>query len=80
MPQDVGPIVSEDFIIVKYEQPVMATGIKIYETYNPGAVVRIWGGNTNKSWHLLWEGPPEICEQSSRQFMPPIRVIRELIK
>lgn len=84
MPQDRDPIVSEDYIIVKFEQAVIATRIIIYETYNPGAVVRIWGGKGRGFWTLLWQGAPQSCTRESPckavPFAPKIRVVQDLIQ
>lgn len=47
----------------------------VFETYNPGALVRIWAlGPT--SWILLWEGEPEYAGDTPRIFSPPIREIK----
>lgn len=46
----------------------------MFETYNPGALVRIWAlGPT--MWYLLWEGEPEYVGDRPRIFNPPIRQV-----
>lgn len=80
MPQDVDPIISEDYVVLRFEFYVIPTGVTIYETYNPGAVVRLWGRNSGCEWRLLWEGAPEKCDASARTFRPPIRNIKDTIK
>ncbi|RZF32510.1 hypothetical protein LSTR_LSTR013766 [Laodelphax striatellus] len=44
MPQNLGKIVSQDYIDLRFEQAVFPVTISIYETFNPGSVVRIWAG------------------------------------
>ncbi|KRT78169.1 F-box domain-containing protein [Oryctes borbonicus] len=79
MTQDVEEIPCQDYITLRFEAAVIPTAVIIYETYNPGAVVRIWARHTGENWLILWEGKPEICEQTSRYFSPPIRQISNLI-
>uniref|UniRef100_A0A1Y1LT99 F-box domain-containing protein n=3 Tax=Photinus pyralis TaxID=7054 RepID=A0A1Y1LT99_PHOPY len=79
MPQDVDPIPSEDFVTVRFKHGVFPESVCIYETYNPGAVVRIWGHKMGNPWVLLWQGAPQLCLPSSRRFSPPIRQVKELI-
>jgi len=52
--------------------------IVIYETFNPGAVVRIWSFTIAKTWELLWENDrfytqPIIVGNKARLFSPPLR-------
>ncbi|KAK4874419.1 hypothetical protein RN001_013779 [Aquatica leii] len=79
MPHDVDPIPSEDFVTVRFEYAVFPKDVFIYETYHPGAVVRIWGRKYGNPWNLLWKGPPQTCPVASRKYSPPIRQIKELI-
>lgn len=83
MPQDSWEIESEDFVVVKYEFPVVPTKVIIYETYNPGAVVRLYGRLTGCDWHLLYETYPErpetIPKNAARCFTPPLRRIKKII-
>lgn len=66
----------QDFIIVKYENYVLPKAIRIYETYNPGAVVRIFAYCcTVKKWKVLWQSIPAPVEKKSREFCPPIKKI-----
>ncbi|RZC40330.1 F-box/LRR-repeat protein 4, partial [Asbolus verrucosus] len=79
MPQEVDPLGAEDYITLGFESAVVPRDICIYETYNPGAVVRIWGRYSDLNWKLLWEGPPQICPEESRKFHPTIRKLNCLI-
>lgn len=80
MPEYQDPIVSEDYIVVSFEEAVLATRISIYESFNPGAVVRIWGGRDGGSWYLLWQGAPQRDRSESRPFSPKLKIIRDLIQ
>ncbi|CAI8016710.1 F-box/LRR-repeat protein 4 [Geodia barretti] len=79
---------SQDFVEVRYEVPVVPVAIDIYETYHPGAVVRILACNTNLSvdkrkrhpgeveWVTLFSGPTQCSNIArSRKFSPPIKTI-----
>ncbi|XP_017778667.1 PREDICTED: F-box/LRR-repeat protein 4 [Nicrophorus vespilloides] len=79
VPQEVDSIESEDFITVRYEIAVVPTKIIIYETYNPGSVVRIFGRIWGGEWHSLYEGKPEFCEKTSRIFHPPLKKIYDIV-
>nr|CAI5842057.1 unnamed protein product [Callosobruchus analis] len=63
-----------------FESAVVPRDICIYETYNPGAVVRIWGklGGDTK-WVLLWKGHPQMCPKKSRKFHPKIKPVNQLV-
>lgn len=65
-----------DFIIIKYEHYVLPKAIKIYETYNPGTVFRIYAYCCAlREWKILWDSPPAPVERKSREFCPSIRKI-----
>ncbi|XP_062574449.1 F-box/LRR-repeat protein 4-like [Saccostrea cucullata] len=75
--------VSQDYIELEFEYEVFPTKIDIYETYNPGTIVRILacdssGTDVDKGmarWKVLWEGNPERAPANARVFSPPIREI-----
>ncbi|XP_030040912.1 F-box/LRR-repeat protein 4 isoform X2 [Manduca sexta] len=71
MPQNTSAISSQDFV-VSFERAVYPLEVSIFETYNPGALVRIWARGP-ASWMLLWEGEPEYVGDRPRIFSPPIR-------
>ncbi|XP_077293273.1 F box and leucine-rich-repeat gene 4 isoform X2 [Arctopsyche grandis] len=71
-PQNNDTIVSNDFVEILFQTEVYPTGIRIYETYNPGAVVRIWA-HSRRGWVKLWEGEPQIVGHTSRLFRPTLR-------
>ncbi|CAH1115917.1 unnamed protein product [Phaedon cochleariae] len=80
--QDFDPLGAEDYITLEFDGAVVPRDICIYEIYNPGAVVRIWGKLSSKSelqWILLWEGLPQSTPHHSRIFHPQIKLINRLI-
>ncbi|KAJ8956651.1 hypothetical protein NQ318_014005 [Aromia moschata] len=81
-PQDFDPSGAEDYITLEFESAVVPRDIFIYEIYNPGSVVRIWGKSLcapKCSWVLLWEGPPQIYPHKSRIFHPQMRKVNCLL-
>ncbi|KAI5710290.1 hypothetical protein M8J75_007379 [Diaphorina citri] len=75
MPQNFGPIISQDYIDLSFEVAVFPFSVRIYETYNPGSVVRIWAGDRCGRWEVLWEGAPQAVSTGSRVFKPRIKPI-----
>ena len=57
-----------EFVKVGYEVPAHITGVKIYETYNPGAVNRVEAIDGEGDVHLLWQGAAETLPQKKRIF------------
>lgn len=69
------------FNCYRFDAAVIPKNVIIYETFNPGAIVRIWARMTGCTWKILYEAPPENVNQNSvRKFMPPINKINETIK
>ncbi|XP_060530492.1 F-box/LRR-repeat protein 4 [Cylas formicarius] len=78
--QDFDLLGAEDFVTLEFGSVVIPRDICIYEIYNPGAIIRIWGCiKGEKRWYLLWEGFPQKCMPRSRKFCPPLRKINCLI-
>ncbi|MBI4563754.1 MAG: hypothetical protein HY716_03555 [Planctomycetes bacterium] len=50
------------WIELSYELPVQPVGVRIHQTHNPGAVVRIEAGGAQKQWTLLWQGADRAAE------------------
>jgi hypothetical protein len=46
----------EEWLELTYEQPVMATHVRIHETFNPGAVRKVEARDAEGNWQVLWEG------------------------
>ncbi|XP_069676083.1 F-box/LRR-repeat protein 4 [Periplaneta americana] len=80
MPQSLGKIISQDFIDLQFEESVYPFKVSVYETYNPGSVVRIWAADYQNRWRLLWEGEPQHVGHTPRVFSPVIRTINSPTK
>ncbi|XP_076273113.1 F box and leucine-rich-repeat gene 4 isoform X1 [Rhynchophorus ferrugineus] len=79
-PQDEDPLQAQDFIVLYFQIALVPTSVYIYQVYNPGAVIRIWGKmHCGPKWFLLWEGPPRKCKPEAKKFGPPLRNINCLI-
>ncbi|TRY63872.1 hypothetical protein TCAL_00886 [Tigriopus californicus] len=63
-----------NFVDLLYPHSVIGIAIYIYETYNPGCVREIWGGDCLGNWTLLWRSPsdPEFPGHQPRAFSPPL--------
>eukprot|EP00727_Mastigamoeba_balamuthi_P010014 m51a1_g5635 hypothetical protein (428) ;mRNA; r:830269-831788 len=62
-----------EFLELGYETPVFVTGIEIYETYNPGHVVRISvRPDENHPWVALYQSEVHVAPQQSRVWMPEL--------
>ncbi|KAG8227935.1 hypothetical protein J437_LFUL008747, partial [Ladona fulva] len=70
MPQTLGKINGRDFVDLCFEEAVYPWKVSVFETYNPGSVVRIWALSTEGSWHVLWEGEPQLIGHTPRIFSP----------
>lgn len=79
MQQSLGKIMSQDYIDLQFEEAVYPFRVNVYETYNPGSVVRIWAGVKHQEqvwlWRLLWEGEPQRVGHTPRVFSPVIQTI-----
>ncbi|CAF0750487.1 unnamed protein product [Adineta steineri] len=63
---------ADEYIIVEFERAVFPDQIDIYETYNPGAVVKVSARNGNDNdWITVWETPSPHTEAHSRIFTVP---------
>ncbi|XP_059609480.1 F-box/LRR-repeat protein 4 [Phlebotomus argentipes] len=76
-PSNIQDIPIHDFIVVEFEEFVIPHAISIYETYNPGAIVKIWAFfSTTDTWHCLWSSYPDPdVEKWPRKFAPEIKRI-----
>ncbi|XP_035674239.1 F-box/LRR-repeat protein 4-like [Branchiostoma floridae] len=75
---------SQDYIELLFEERVYPSRIDIFETYNPGSVVKILACNTSPKdfeeldppedveWATLWAGQPESLPARPREFSPPL--------
>jgi hypothetical protein len=65
----------DNFVDLRFEHAVYAHAIYIFETFNPGTVHQIWGGDGRGRWACLHVGmvPPSPVGHQPRSFSPPIR-------
>jgi len=63
-------------LTLTFEQPVIPIAIEIYESYNPGAVVRIevLDPNTDE-WVIVWEGVSDTVGQEIAVFSPKLQPV-----
>jgi hypothetical protein len=52
----------EEWLELGYEAPVFPTRVRIHETYNPGAVVKIEARDGKGGWTILWQGRDPVRE------------------
>ncbi|XP_075155598.1 F box and leucine-rich-repeat gene 4 [Haematobia irritans] len=76
--QSLPAVPSEDFIVLYFEDYVIPDEIAIFETFNPGAVIRIWAYTIIKTWICLWEDTefytrPPYTAHKARRFSPPLK-------
>ncbi|TDG41178.1 hypothetical protein AWZ03_012396 [Drosophila navojoa] len=74
--QNLPALPTHDFIVVYFEKFVVPTEVAIFETFNPGGVVRIWAYSITKRWSCLWEATGSDLNhvpRDSRRFAPPLR-------
>ncbi|XP_036320020.1 F-box/LRR-repeat protein 4-like, partial [Rhagoletis pomonella] len=79
-PQNFSKIPAQDFIVLYFEEYVLPEDIVVYETFNPGALIRIWAYTITKSWFCLWETdelykPQPHSINKARRFSPPLKKI-----
>ncbi|XP_022208988.2 F-box/LRR-repeat protein 4 [Drosophila obscura] len=75
-PQNLPRLATHDYIVVYFEDYVVPTEVAIFETFNPGAVIRIWAYGLTKHWTCLWEAlDTDLAPTSrnSRRFAPPLQ-------
>ena len=46
----------DNFIDLKFDHSVYVYAVYVYETFNPGAITGIYGGNCKGNWIKLWSG------------------------
>jgi hypothetical protein len=59
---------SDEWLLLEYAEPVWAKAVNIYETYNPGAVVRITAFTLDDREIEIWSRPrPDIFSKPAKQ-------------
>lgn len=66
----------EETLVLTFDVAVIPTGIEIYETYNPGAVVKVevLDPNTDE-WVVVWEGVADTVGEELAVFRPPLAAV-----
>ena len=80
-PQNLPKIPAHDFIVVLFEDYIIPDEIVIFETFNPGAVVRIWAYTIAKTWICLWENTDYSSQltwlhKGARRFSPALKKLQ----
>ena len=60
-----------EWIELSYGASVHATGVRIHETFNPGAVVKVEALKGGGEWHPLWQGSDPLAGQPMGWFEVP---------
>ncbi|KAI8034190.1 hypothetical protein M5D96_013041 [Drosophila gunungcola] len=74
--QNLPKLTTHDYIVVYFEEFVVPTEVAIFETFNPGSVVRIWAYGLTKHWTCLWEATESDLARpalDSRRFAPALK-------
>ena len=72
----------EEWIELRYEQPVFATAIEVYETLNPGTLTRLLVRDFEGQLHEVWAGEdsndtcPAVLRVDFEQLAFPINTVR----
>jgi hypothetical protein len=52
----------EEWLELGYEHAVSVTQVRVHETFNPGAVIRVEARDGEGTWRMLWEGKDAVHE------------------
>ena len=58
----------DEWLELQYAKPVIPTLVRIHETFNPGAVVKVEASDPHGSWKVLWEGRAAVPREKIRWF------------
>ncbi len=61
-----------DWLEVHYARPMFAQEIQIYETYNPGSIVKVEAITVVADYIMVWEGQPKASSECPRVFRVPV--------
>ncbi|XP_067138506.1 F-box/LRR-repeat protein 4 isoform X2 [Centruroides vittatus] len=62
-------VISQDFLEVRFKEKVYPLELNIYETYNPGAIVKVLAYSYGSAeWKIIWKSLPQIVHSQSRIF------------
>jgi hypothetical protein len=65
---EMGPVT----LTLEFEREVRPDAVRVHETYNPGAVVRVEGVRAGGAAEVLWEGAASAAGSQARWFAPPL--------
>lgn len=63
-------------LVVEFEDFVFPSEVSIYETYNPGAVVKLWAFTIDEKWICLWESDKN-NDNSLRRQMDSVQLVND---
>lgn len=64
-----------DWLEVTYANPVTPTQVNIYETYNPGSIVKVEVRDTNGSYHSVYTASPSVGSDCPRTLTVDVKNI-----
>lgn len=73
------------FAVIQFEEYVYPRQICIFETYNPGAIVKLWAFTIDERWACLWEdksddstiiADPRVFRPTIKNIKIPTKIIR----
>ncbi len=71
----------EEWIELEYQTHVYATAVKIYQSYNPGAVTKLEVKDEKGEYHTIWTGDDETSGLGSLDItFPKINFKTNIIK
>ncbi|XP_012158203.1 F-box/LRR-repeat protein 4 isoform X2 [Ceratitis capitata] len=78
--QNISKIPAKDYIVLCFEEYVIPEEIAVYETFNPGGLIRIWAYTILKTWVCLWEAkkvyaPSPKLVNKARRFSPKLKTL-----
>ncbi|HZU99087.1 MAG TPA: hypothetical protein VFF73_20440 [Planctomycetota bacterium] len=56
------PNAGPEWLELTYGEPVRPVAVRIRETFNPGAIVKVEARDGNNAWHTLWQGNDATAE------------------
>jgi hypothetical protein len=62
-----------DWLEVTYASPVTPTQINIYETYNPGSIVKVELRDTNGDYHSVYTASPSVVSECPRTLVVDVK-------
>ncbi len=73
----------EEWLMLEYATPVRAYSVHIYETYNPGSIVRVTGFSLDGTEVELWRRPRAVVPRTTGAIFRPVfsrRIVTNRIK